>query len=545
MKNKSIKFTSLTCMFVFLLLPLLVNPTAVGASQTSESIPVESSIMRNAASVTAGSEMGPIAAGWNHTCALTSSGGVMCWGQNNYGQLGNNSTIDSPIPVYVVGLSSGVIAIAAGNWHTCALTTTGGVKCWGGNLSGQLGNNSFNNSGIPVSVWGLSSGVSAITAGFYHTCALTMGGMMCWGYNGYGQLGNDTYTNGKIPQYVNGLSNNVSAIAAGFYHTCALPSTGGVKCWGRNNFAQLGNNSTTDNPTPVNVSGLSSEMRAITAGDWHTCVAIEAGGVKCWGSNNGGQLGNDFTTMSLVPMDVSGFTDVANSLAAGGFHTCALTTGGGVKCWGSNANGQLGDNNSMVGSITPVDVVGLSSGVSAITAGQLYSCAFTTTGGLKCWGSNGYGQLGNNSTTQSDIPVDVAVPAPPQLTINYNTGQPGSTFTIIGENFPASSTVSISANSYVFSDTVTVNSTGGFTFFLDTTNADLGFYTVSTSSIIHRGAAEAMESQVETSANPGVAIFLLDDSAPLRSQSGSGQILSIPAGIAIPPHWLYLPLAVR
>jgi len=545
MKNKPLHFTSLICTFVFLLLQPLVAPSQVNARQTWEVIPSEPTTTGSIDPLTAGSENGPITAGWQHACALTPAGGVMCWGDNDYGQLGNNSTIDSHIPVYVVGLSSGVKALAAGVWHTCALTTTGGVLCWGGNLSGQLGNNSFNTSHIPVSVWELSSGVSAIAAGFYHTCALTTsGGMMCWGYNGYGQLGNNLPTNGKVPSFVVGLSSGVSAIAAGFYHTCAVTApSGGVKCWGRNNYGQLGNNSTTDSPIPIDVSGLSSGISAVTTGDNFTCALTSIGKVKCWGLNGSGQLGNNTTTKSLIPMDANEITDVVNAIAAGGMHTCILTSTGGVKCWGSNIVGGY-ENPDYVNHYTPADATGLTSGVNTITSGQYFSCALIATGGMKCWGTNNYGQLGNNSTTTSYIPVDVLVPAPPQLTINYNNGRPGSYFTLTGVNFPASSAVSISINSHVFTDTVSVNATGGFTFIISTTNADVGFYTISASST-NRSTAEAIESQVETSANPNAATFLLDDKAPLRLQSGSGQILSIPLGIAIPSRWLYLPLIIK
>jgi alpha-tubulin suppressor-like RCC1 family protein len=349
-----------------------------------------------------------IAAGRFHTCALTAGGGVKCWGYNLYGQLGNGKFGYGPIPADVSGLTGGVDAIAAGGYHTCALTVGGGVKCWGRNYEGQLGDGTTTQRNTPVDVNGLSSGVAAIAAGRYHTCALTAGGgVKCWGENNNGQLGDGTTTQRNTPVDVSGLSSGVDAIAAGEYHTCALTAGGGVKCWGRNNNGQLGDGTTTDRTTPVDVSGLSSGVAAIAAGYYHTCGLTAGGGVKCWGRNSDGQLGDGTTTDRNTPVDVSGLTGGVDAIAAGGYHTCALTAGGGVKCWGSNSAGQLGDGTTTQRN-TPVDVSGLSSGVAAIAAGYYHTCALTAGGGVKCWGRNNYGQLGDGTTTRRKTPVDVS-----------------------------------------------------------------------------------------------------------------------------------------
>jgi len=353
--------------------------------------------------------MSNISAGEEYTCALSTAGGVKCWGDNNYGQLGDNRTTVSFTPVDVVGLSNGVAAISAGGYHACALTTAGGVKCWGLNAQGQLGNNTWANCYTPVDVVGLTSGVAAIFAGMDHTCALTTAGAVkCWGLNHFGQLGDNTTTNRNTPVDVVGLTSGVAEISAGKYqHTCALTTAGGVKCWGWNSYGQIGDNTTTIHYTPVDVVGLSSGVAEISAGYYHTCALTTAGGDKCWGYNDYGQIGDNTTSNSSVPLDVVGLTSGVAEISAGDYHTCALTTAGGVKCWGDNNYGQIGDN-TQIQRLTPVDVFGLTSGVAEISAGGSHTCALTMAGGVKCWGYNENGELGDNGAESwSYTPVDV------------------------------------------------------------------------------------------------------------------------------------------
>ena len=337
-----------------------------------------------------------ITAGGTHTCAMTSAGGVKCWGSNYRGQLGDGSSIDKPTPVDVSDLQSGVTAITAGYAYTCALTSAGGVKCWGG----------FPLKYSPTDVIGLQSGVTAITAGGTHTCAMTSaGGVKCWGNNLYGQLGNGSADTAPSP--VTGLQSGVTAITAGSGYTCVLTSAGGVKCWGWNLYGQLGDGSTSDKFSPVDVTGLQSGVTAITAGYSHTCAITSAGGVKCWGNNGSGQLGDSTIITKLTPVDVIGLQSGITAITAGSGHTCALTSAGGVKCWGQNIVGELGDGTS-ISKLTPVDVRGLQSGVTAISAGNDHTCAMTSAGGVKCWGDNRQGQLGDGTSSIKFTPVDVS-----------------------------------------------------------------------------------------------------------------------------------------
>lgn len=348
-----------------------------------------------------------ISTGGRHSCALTSAGKPLCWGYNFYGQLGDGSVTDRLIATDVATLS-GIRSVAAGGEHGCAVTSTNGVKCWGWNLSGQVGDGTTTNRFTAVDVATLSVGVQAIDGGMTsRTCALTSSGAVkCWGHNAAGQLGDGSTINRLIPVGAVGLSSNVLAIAGGQTFTCALTDAGTVKCWGVNGSGQLGDGSTVNRHTPVNVIGLSAGVQAISTGGLHTCALTDAGLTKCWGSNGNGQLGDGSFASSLVPIDVVGLPADILAIAAGGSHTCALTTGGAVKCWGNNLSGQLGDG-TFTSSRTPVDVVGLDSGARAISASRSHTCALLTSGTVKCWGWNGTGQLGDNTTVNRSLPVDV------------------------------------------------------------------------------------------------------------------------------------------
>ena len=345
-----------------------------------------------------------VSAGGFHTCALLQNGSVKCWGDNNSGQLGNNMTTDSSTPFQVLGLGSEVSAISAGYQHACAIQN-GSVKCWGYNYYGQLGDNTTTNSSTPVQVSGLDSGVSAISAGSHHTCALLQNGSVkCWGINNNGQLGDNTTTNSSTPVQVSGLDSGVSAISAGSHHACALLQNGSVKCWGRNNQGQLGDNTTNMSQTPISVVGFDSGVSAISEGGNHTC-AIQNGSVKCWGSNSYGQLGNNTIANSSTPVQVvsnSSFSPLINvsAISVGENHTCAMLQNGFVKCWGQGNFAQMGNGSSNEINRLPVTVIestgGILANISAIEAGGTHTCAIQN-GSVKCWGSNYDGQLGRGA----------------------------------------------------------------------------------------------------------------------------------------------------
>jgi alpha-tubulin suppressor-like RCC1 family protein len=344
-----------------------------------------------------------VSAGTFFTCAAV-GGGAKCWGVNDRGQLGNGRNINSPVPVGVVGLETGVLAVAAGQNHACALTGAGAVTCWGANDHGQLGNDMVGDSNVPGVVVGLT-GIVAVASGADFSCALDGNGIRvrCWGDGQLGQLGNGSSSDSRAPVLVSGLDPSVTTIASGYGHTCAVLSGGGMKCWGFNSNGQLGNNSTSNSLVPVDVPGFKGV--SLGFGGTTSCSVADTGAAYCWGGNSLGQLGDGNETDAHMPTAVAGITSGASAIFVGGSHSCAVVSGA-VKCWGWNDQGQLGDG-TMTRSDVPVNVKGLASGAVSGAAGAEHTCVVTTSGGIKCWGENYDGQLGDGQRANSLVPVDV------------------------------------------------------------------------------------------------------------------------------------------
>ena len=333
--------------------------------------------------------------GFSFSCVVI-EGEVWCWGQNDYGQLGDGTTTNRSIPEKVDGLTGEITAITAGTSHTCALNTSGTVQCWGGNIGSMLGNLAIDTPSTPVSVSGLVSGVVMITSRDAHTCALTSEGtVFCWGMNESGQLGNgETTFASDAPVPVSGLPEDVSAISTGVHHTCAMTSEGQVLCWGDNRAGELGDGSNIDRLTPVTVNGLSNKVTAIAAGRDYTCAIVD-GGVKCWGENNTDQLGTGIDPNRDTPVSVTGLTGVS-AIAAGGETSCALMGNGSVECWGNNEHSQVGDGTDVDRSL-PVKASGIEGKVFSLSIGMGHTCILLSNGDIQCWGSNTHGVLGNGA----------------------------------------------------------------------------------------------------------------------------------------------------
>ena len=257
-----------------------------------------------------------VSVGEGHTCALRSSGGVKCWGWNEYAQIGSLGTemcslsiIQIPCvttPTDVFGLQAQVAAIGAGVTHSCAVLMSGSVKCWGRNYDGQLGDGTTLDSPLPSAVVGLLSSAMSISLGQDHTCALMDDGTVaCWGRGGSGQLGDGTGSTSYVPVVAQGLV-GMAAISAGYDHTCALSGTGNLKCWGFNFFGELGDGRAcgTQCLTPANVSAPPGYWAQVEGGRQHTCAVTSSGAAMCWGSGLFGRVGNSTAGETIVPVPV-------------------------------------------------------------------------------------------------------------------------------------------------------------------------------------------------------------------------------------------------
>lgn len=348
-----------------------------------------------------------VSGGMSHTCVLmNATGGVMCWGYNANGELGDSTNTGKTRPVDVWGLSVGVDYLRVGHMHSCVLMQTGGVKCWGYGIYGEIGDGTFTSKNVPTDVVGLGSGIASIGLGAYLTCAVTDAGeLKCWGINDFCQVGDGSTVNKNIPVDITSISLPVRMATPGRADSCVLLENGTVKCWGRNDGGQLGNGTTTGSCTPVDAMGLVNTS-TMACQQYHLCAVDDVGTLKCWGWNAYGQLGDGTIARKTIPNTVAGLPSTVDMVATGWAHTCALLSNDQVWCWGRNTEGQLGDgtyNESHV----PVQVIGLSSTPVQIACGSSHACATLDNGQVQCWGQNNYGQLGDGSSVISNTPVHV------------------------------------------------------------------------------------------------------------------------------------------
>ncbi len=354
-----------------------------------------------------------IAAGYGHTLALKTDGTVLAWGRDGSGQLGNDSTLASKSTYVAVADASNIVAVAAGANHSLALKSDGTVLAWGLDNSGQLGDGPIDlGKATPVAVSDATN-IIAIAGGGNHSLALKSDGtVLAWGQDDVGQLGNDNaIANQSAPVLVAGAS-GIVAIAAGDAHSLALKSDGTILSWGSDTSGELGNDSEfVSQSTPVAVSGASNII-AIAAGGAY-CLALKSDGTMLsWGSDGQGQLGDNTSSVNKsMPVLVNPEASNIIAIAAGDSHSLALKSDGTMLSWGWDGSGQLGDDLAKADKFMPV-AVSTASNIVAIAAGQIYSLALKSDGTMLSWGQDTDGQLGDDlANTNQFIPVTVLLNA--------------------------------------------------------------------------------------------------------------------------------------
>ena len=343
-----------------------------------------------------------ITTGRRHTCTLTSAsweGYVKCWGDGEYGSIGNGSNDDKYSPVFVGDITNAkkISGSCGVSRHNCIVTSDGRIKCWGLGEQYQLGNGRNENNNRPVDVMNITTAIDVGT-GYNFTCALLENKtIQCWGSGNVGQMGNGSYDNQITPVSVSNI-NTAKALSVGGGHACTLLDNKSVQCWGYNSDGQLGKvTSYNSSSTPVTVDNLTN-VTAIDMGWLHSCALLENKTVKCWGGNYDGELGNNSSTGSgngsNTPVTVSNIT-TAITISSGNHFSCAVISSGKIQCWGNGGDGQLGNGFNSSSNI-PVTVSNINTATD-VSVGHRHACAILSNGNLMCWGSHDKGALGMGS----------------------------------------------------------------------------------------------------------------------------------------------------
>jgi alpha-tubulin suppressor-like RCC1 family protein len=367
--------------------------------------PVASATAAAVAVATAAPALVQVNAGGQHTCGVAASGQAWCWGNNEDGQLGTGNTDSSLTPAPVAG-GLAFRQISAGIGHTCAVTTGDRLYCWGeAHLVGVASPPAPVTAPLTVAP---TLRFQAVSAGANHTCAITAGDRRawCWGDNTDGGLGDGTTTFRSTPVPVAG-GRAWRQVTAGNLFTCGITTTNVAFCWGADRGGTLG-----DGPTrqrrlkPVAVSG-DLRFTQISSGETHTCAVATTGRAWCWGKNFAGMIGDGTTTDRYVPSVVTIRGRTFGRLTAGTSHTCGETTTNETYCWGSNLSGQLGNGNPFGGrALRPSLVVG-GFAFAQVDADGDHACGRTPDNVVRCWGSNAAGQLGDGTTTNRPEPTPI------------------------------------------------------------------------------------------------------------------------------------------
>ena len=371
-----------------------------------------------------------VVAGYTQTCALLDNGSVSCWGEQ---YLTNDTKVINTSPSLVgdFGNNRSAVQISSGLDFSCAVLDDGNVSCWGRGASGRLGNGGSTSSTNPTPTSSFGPNRKAISVDLYsdHACALLDdSSVMCWGRNDYGKLGDGTTTEQNTPVQVNAFPTNTTpiAISVGSHHSCALLDIGDVSCWGEGSYGQNGDGTSVNRPSPGLTSGFGDGRLAVSvsSGDHHICAMLDSGEVACWGQGGSGRLGNGGSSSTSTPSLTSTFGDErrATSLSVGSYHGCVVLDSGQISCWGNGADGRLG-NGETSNQANPGLTMTLGPSVSSISVGGDHSCALLGNGSVACWGSE---RVGDGRTNGSSAPVLVSSFGPGRTAVQVSSGAQGS-----------------------------------------------------------------------------------------------------------------------
>jgi alpha-tubulin suppressor-like RCC1 family protein len=357
-------------------------------------------------------------------CAVTSGGVLKCWGQNSTGSMGNGKTLysgfGSNVPIQVdLGLKVQSLAYyggGSGTSHACSITNSGLLQCWGnGATYNAVGDAGGVSRDLPVGIDSQNT-YSSVAVGGATSCAITTSGdLKCWGRNTYGQVGDATLVNKTTPTIIDsGTKYRVVRTGGGTAGSggtggvsCGVTNTGALKCWGYGTNYQLGNNATANVTSPTQIDATVKYATVSGGGAKHVCGITSTGVLKCWGKQNQyGEIGDGTTNVDSatfhVPKTIASGTSFA-SVSTAAFQSCAITTAGALKCWGYNLEGELGDGTTTSRNVPTTIDTGVS--YSQVSTGFNHTCGISTAGVLKCWGANSSRQLGDGTTTQRNSPV--------------------------------------------------------------------------------------------------------------------------------------------
>jgi alpha-tubulin suppressor-like RCC1 family protein len=329
------------------------------------------------------------------------------WGRNNVAQLGVNDTTNRSTPVTTFAGGTNWKQVSYGEQYTTAIKTDGSLWTWGRNGSGQLGTNDPTRRSTPVTTFAGGNNWKQVSAGQDHIAAIkTDGSLWTWGFGSSGQLG-DNINTGKLTAVTTFAGGTTwKQVYCGNEHTAAIKTDGSLWVWGRNNFAQLGDNTTTNRLTPVTTFIGGTDWKSVSSGGYHTTAIKTDGTLWTWGRGTSGELGNFAITNRSTPVTTFAGGNDWKSVSAGRDHTAAIKTDGTLWTWGSGGYGQLG-NNAVTTRSTPVTTFAGGTNWKQVSCGFEHTAAIKTDGSLWTWGRNNDGQLGNNATTDRSTPVTI------------------------------------------------------------------------------------------------------------------------------------------